>query len=204
MPVWQTRYELQAGQTVSISAPQETLSFLAKAKTRSVAMTSVAGTSGLAAGPNRAGDQILLGASLRVEPGEYTVNLTATSPTGEVRQTSLDVVVKPRVSVPSNSTRPPVVLLNGWEEGFTGSCPIAASSSDDFGNLALYLVDDGVPVVYLFDNCVEDPDQAIETLGNDLANFLQGIKYDTGAQVPQIDLAWPAKPDPAPKWWWAE
>ena len=188
MPVWQTRYELQAGQTVSISAPQETLSFLAKAKTRSVAMTSVAGTSGLAAGPNRAGDQILLGASLRVEPGEYTVNLTATSATGEVRQTSLDVVVKPRVSVPSNSTRPPVVLLNGWEEGFTGSCPIAASSSDDFGNLAQYLVDDGVPVVYLFDNCVEDPDQAIETLGNDLANFLQGIKYDTGAQVPQIDL----------------
>ncbi len=189
MPVWQTRYEIQAGQTVSISAPQETLSFLAKAKTRKVQMTAASTTTGaLAAGPNRAGDQILLGASLRAEPGEYTVNLSATSATGEVRQTSLDVVVKPRVSVPSSSTRPPVVLLNGWEEGFTGSCPIAASSSDDFGNLAQYLVDDGVPVVYLFDNCLEDADQTIETLGNDLANFLQTIKYDTGAQVPQIDL----------------
>ncbi len=130
----------------------------------------------------------MLGASLRVAPGEYAVKLSATSAAGEVRQTSLDVVVKPRVSVPSSSTRPPVVLLNGWEEGFTGSCPIAASASDDFGNLAQYLVADGVPVVYLFDNCLEDPDQTIETLGNDLANFLQSIKYDTGAQVPQIDL----------------
>ena len=190
MPVYQTRYEIQAGETVSISAPRETVSFLANAKTRHVQMASTGSTttSGLAAGPNRAGDQVLLGASLRVEPGEYTVNLTATSAAGEVRQTSLDVVVKPRVSVPSSSTRPPVVLLNGWEEGFTGSCPIAASASDDFGNLAQYLVDDGVPVVYLFDNCLEDPDQTIETLGNDLANFLQSIKYDTGAQVPQIDL----------------
>src|SRR5580692_6029582 len=86
MPVWQTRYEIQAGQTVSISAPQETLSFLAKAKTRKVQMTAASTTTGaLAAGPNRAGDQILLGASLRAEPGEYTVNLSATSATGEVR-----------------------------------------------------------------------------------------------------------------------
>ncbi len=90
--------------------------------------------------------------------------------------------------MPSNSTRAPVVLLNGWETGFTGSCPIANSSSDTFGNLAQYLVSDGVPVVYLFDNCLEDPGQTIETLGNDLAAFLNTIKYDTGAQVPQIDL----------------
>ena len=72
--------------------------------------------------------------------------------------------------------------------GFTGTCPIASSSSDTFGNLAQYLVSDGVPVVYLFDNCVEDPGQLIETLGNDLGDFLNSIKYDTGAQVPQIDL----------------
>jgi uncharacterized protein (TIGR03437 family) len=81
-----------------------------------------------------------------------------------------------------------VVLLNGWETGFTGTCPIAGSSSDTFGNLASYLVDDGVPVVYLFDNCLEDAGQLVETLGNDLGTFLNTIKYDTGAQVPQIDL----------------
>jgi pimeloyl-ACP methyl ester carboxylesterase len=43
-------------------------------------------------------------------------------------------------------------------------------------------------VVYLFDNCVEGANQPIETLGVDLGNFLNGIKYDDGTQVPQIDL----------------
>jgi uncharacterized protein (TIGR03437 family) len=42
--------------------------------------------------------------------------------------------------------------------------------------------------VYLFDNCLEDAGQPLENLGNDLGAFLNAIKYDTGAQVPQIDL----------------
>jgi uncharacterized protein (TIGR03437 family) len=191
MSVWQTRYELQAGETVPISAPQDTLTFLSKAKNRRIDLATRAtgaSSSGLAAGPNRAGDQILLAASLRVDPGEYTVTLSATSAAGEQRQTSLSVVVKPRTTVPSNSTRPPVVLLNGWQTGITGTCNIAASSSETFGNLAQYLIQDGVPVVYLFDNCLEDSGQSIETLGNDLGDFLQQIKYDNGTQVPQIDL----------------
>ena len=191
MAVGQTRYELRAGEAIPIAAPQETLDFLAHAKNRHVEIvtgdTAVAG-GGLVAGPNRAGDQILLGASLRMNPGEYTVKLSATNAAGEERQTTLVVVVKPRAGVPSGSTRPPVVLLNGWETGFTGGCPIANSASDTFGNLAQYLVADGVPDVYLFDNCLEDPGQSIETLGIDLGNFLNAIKYDTGAQVPQIDL----------------
>jgi uncharacterized protein (TIGR03437 family) len=90
--------------------------------------------------------------------------------------------------VPIGSTRPPVVLLNGWEEGFTGSCPVATTSATTFGNLAQYLVTDGVPVVYLFDNCLEDPNQSIETLANDLGTYLNSIKYSDGTQVPQIDL----------------
>jgi len=81
-----------------------------------------------------------------------------------------------------------VVLLNGWQTGFYNQCPISASSADTFGNLAQYLVSDGVPLVYLFDNCVEDPNQPIEVLGNDLGAFLNTIKYDSGDQVPQIDL----------------
>lgn len=197
----QSRYELRAGEAIPIAAAQETLDFLIGANRRDVGIVTgapVTGTSavtntsatnsGLVASPNRAGNQILLGASLRMKPGEYTVNLSATGATGIQRQSTLTVVVKPRVTVPSGSSRPPVVLLNGWELGFTGACPVAASASDDFGNLAPYLVSDGVPVVYLFDNCLEDPGQTVETLGNDLGAFLNSITYDTGEQVPQIDL----------------
>src|SRR5580704_16840716 len=200
LAVQQTRYELRAGEAVPIAAPQATVDLLAHSKTRRVAIVSndsgdsSAPSGGLVAAPNRGGDQILLGASLRMKPGEYTVTLSASnasSATGVAAtesQTTLTVVVKPRVTVPNGSTRPPVVLLNGWEEGFTGACPVAASSSDDFGNLASYLVSDGVPVVNLFDNCVEDPGQQVETLGNDLATFLNSTTYDNGEQVPQIDL----------------
>ena len=119
---------------------------------------------GLVAAPNRAGNQIMLAASLRTKPGEYTATLSATSATGEQQQATLTVVVKPRQTVPSTATRPPVVLLNGWETGFTCSCPVSSGSTDTFGNLAQYLTSDGVPVVYFFDNCTEDPNQPIETL----------------------------------------
>ena len=187
MALLQSRYEIRAGDPARVAVSGETLDFLLHARSRRVSIEGLP-TSGLVAGPNHARDGILLAASLRTEPGEYHVTLSATSQTGEERRTTLDVVVKPRTTVPSNSTRNPVVLLNGWEMGFAGSCPIAASSSVTFGNLAQYLVGDGVPVVYLFDNCVEDPNEPIEVLGNDLASFLNSIKYDSGAQVPQIDL----------------
>jgi uncharacterized protein (TIGR03437 family) len=194
MAVGQTRYELRQGEAIPIVAPQTTLDFLARAASRHVEIvnggTPTAGGGGLVAGPNRAGDQILLGASQRMNPGEYTVNLTATNAAGETQQTTLSVSVKPRQAVPTNSTRPPVVLLNGWESGFTGTCPVATSSSETFGNLAQYLVDDGVPDVYLFDNCLEDPTglTEIENLATDLGTFLNSIQYTNGAQVPQIDL----------------
>ena len=191
MAVHETRYSLRAGEAVAIRAPQETLDFLANAHSRHVDfVTPDAPVSAgrLVAAPSRDGGQILLGASLRMSPGEYTVKLSAASAAGEERQTTLAVTVLSLPPVPSNAKRPPVVLLNGWQTGFTGTCPIAASSSETFGNLAQYLVADGVPVVYLFDNCLEDSGQLIETLGNDLGDFLNTIKYDTGAQVPAIDL----------------
>jgi uncharacterized protein (TIGR03437 family) len=190
MEMRQVRYELRSGQAVQIAAPPETLDFLANATRRHVEIlsgdTTVPG--GLVAGPNQAGDQILLGASLRMKPGEYTVKLSAANAAGEERQAALAVLVRPRVTVPVSAKRPPVVLLNGWQTGFTNSCPIAAGASDTFGTLAQSLVADGVPVVFLFDNCLEDPGQSIETLGNDLGAYLNTIKFDTGAQVPQIDL----------------
>ena len=188
MALLQSRYEIRAGEPARIAAPEETLDFLLNSRSRRVSIEGIP-SSGLTAGPNHTRDQILLGAALRTKPGEYTVTLSATGKTGEERQTRLDVVVKPLATVPTGSTRNPVVLLNGWEEGFTGACPVSAPDSTvTFGNLAQYLLADGVPVVYLFDNCLEDPDQPVEVLGNDLGAALNNIKYASGAQVLQIDL----------------
>jgi uncharacterized protein (TIGR03437 family) len=187
MALVESRYEIRVGQPARIEAPAETLDFLLHAKTRRVSIEGLE-TSGLVVGPNYTRDQILLAASPRTKPGEYTVTLSATSETGEQRQATLTVVVDAQVTVPSSATRPPVVLLNGWITGFTNACNMASSSADTFGNLATYLNSDGVPVVYLFDNCAVEPGATIEALGADLGVFLNTIKYDTGAQVPQIDL----------------
>ncbi len=92
------------------------------------------------------------------------------------------------LTVPSTATRPPVVLLNGWETGFTNSCPVSSGAAATFGNLPSYLLADGVPAVYFFDNCAQDPNQPIETLANDFGKFLNTITYDNGQQVPQIDV----------------
>jgi len=182
-----TRVEVSAGEPVPLAASSDTLDFLLKAKTRSIVVPG-ADSVALVAAPNKTGDQIMLAAPLRTKPGEYTATLIATSATGQQQQTALTVVVKPRLTVPAGSTRPPVVLLNGWEAGFTNSCPVSSGSAATFGNLAQYLQSDGVPAVYYFDNCVEDPNQLIETLGNDLGKFLNSITYDNGEQVPQIDV----------------
>jgi uncharacterized protein (TIGR03437 family) len=186
MDLQQTRYEIRQGEPSAIAASSDTLDFLRNAKTRRVEIAGAA-VDGLLVAPDKAG-QMVVAASMKAKTGVYAATISATSASGEVRQTAMTVEVKPRVTVPSNSTRNPVVLLNGWETGITNSCPVANSAADTFGNLAQYLVADGVPVVYLFDNCLEDPNQSIETLGNDLGAFLKTILYDNGTQVPQIDL----------------
>ena len=183
----QTRYEVKMGEAVPLAAPSETLSFLSAATTRSIEING-SKAAGFVIAPDRTG-RMVLAASPRVKAGEYNVTVSAISATGEARQTTMAVAVDSLTTVPSGSTRNPVVLLNGWEAGYNlNTCPISTSSADTFGNLAQYLVSDGVPVVYLFDNCLIDPNQSIETLGNDLANFLNSIQYDDGTQVPQIDL----------------
>src|ERR1022692_2899115 len=105
MAVHETRYVLRAGEAVAIRAPQETFDFLANARSRRVDIVTPAASipaGRLVAAPNRAGDQILLGASLRMNPGEYTVKLSATSVAGEERQTTLAVTVLSMPPVPSN------------------------------------------------------------------------------------------------------
>lgn len=187
MALKQSRYELRAGEPVPIAAPGETMDFLLKASNRKAVPLNGSGA-GFVAGPNRTGDQVMLAASVRTPPGEYAVTLSATSATGEQRQTTMDVVVHPHATVPSNATRPPVVLLNGWEVGYSNSCPVSSNSSETFGNLARYLTQDGAPAVYFFDNCVEGPNETVEALAVDLATFLNGITYDNGAPVTQFDV----------------
>ncbi len=191
MAVMQTRYEVKIGEPIEVPVAAGTRDFIAHAKTRRVTIDGQ-DVPGLIVGPNETQDKILLAPNSKATPGEYTVMLSATSATGDEMSAKVDVVVKPRQTVPTvpaGSARAPVVLLNGWIAGYNGdTCTISSSSSVTFGNLAQYLVSDGVPVVYLFDNCVEDPNQTIETLGQDLAGYLNSIKYDDGTQVTQIDL----------------
>lgn len=183
----QTLYRLRAGAPARIAAPQETLDFILNAQRRSV---TIGGTEarGFVLGPGVAGDEVLLAASLTTPPGNYTLTISATSKDGEERAATLEVILNPPQPVPSTATRPPVVLLNGWQISFTNSCPISSGSSDTFGSLASQLQSDGVPVVYFLDNCVECPNCSIEGLGNSLGQVMNLIRYGSGALVPQIDL----------------
>ncbi len=193
LTLYQSTYRLRPGESTLVPASADTLEFLKAAPSRTLTIRgdpSIEGEKldGLVISPSRDGTGVILGAALRTKPGAYTVDLSATAATGEQRAASLAVVVDTLTTVPRSATRPPVVLLNGWMEGFTNACPVATSSADTFGNLAQYLVSDGVPVVYLFDNCLEGPNYTIENLAASLGTFLNSITYDDGTQVPQIDL----------------
>jgi hypothetical protein len=205
----ETLYTLRAGEPARIVAPAETVEFIRTAKTR---RTSVRGgaRSGFVVGPNAAGDRLLLAASLTMPPGTYTVDFRSASGTGEERLATLTVVLNPIAAVPSTATQPPVILLNGLQfrstlsEFLSGdTCPVSVPS-DTFGSLENQLTKvpslsagnpkypnvngAGVPVVYFFDNCVEDQNGLIENLGNALGQVLNLIRYDSGALVPQVDL----------------
>jgi uncharacterized protein (TIGR03437 family) len=183
----QTRYRLHAGEAMSIVAPREALDFMLRAKNRRVQLAGREGT-GFVVGPSMKGDEVLLAASLRTQPGEYRVTLSAGNEVGEERTQTLDIVLDPMLPVPSNAKQPPVVLLNGWQFGLTSSCPVSNGPAGTFGNFAPYLDPISVPMVYFFDNCVEDPNGRIEDLGNALGAVLNLIRYDTGQLVPQVDL----------------
>ena len=103
MALLQSRYELRIGEPAEIPAPRETLDFLLHAKTRRVAIEGQ-DVAGLVIAPNQTQDGILLAPSSKAKPGEYTLTLSATSPTGEERQTTLNVLVQPRASVPDRKS----------------------------------------------------------------------------------------------------
>jgi pimeloyl-ACP methyl ester carboxylesterase len=184
-----TDYRFRAGERVLLEAPPETLDFIRNAKSRSV-MVNGEQPKGFVIGHNVSGE-VVLAASLTTPPGDYTVTISAANQTGEQRAAALTVTLSPLQTVPSSATRPPVVLLNGWQIGLLSSCPISTTtppSFETFGSLESALRSDGVPVVYFFDNCVEDPNALIEDLGAVLGQFINLIRYDNGALVPQVDL----------------
>jgi pimeloyl-ACP methyl ester carboxylesterase len=184
-----TQYHLRAGEAVGIEAPRETLDFMLKARSRSVRYGKPSGTR-LVVGPGVTGTDIILAASLTADPGEYTVQLSAMNEAGEERVATLDVVLSPLRPVPSTTTNPPLVLLNGWQSPSflqLSVCPISTGTAETFGSLPDLLT--GVPVTYFFDNCVECPSNCtIEDLGNTLGRVLSLIRYDTGGLVPLVDL----------------
>jgi hypothetical protein len=205
----QDHYHMRAGDRVLIPASPETLDFIRAAKTRSVTINGAHGK-GFVIAPNIAGDKLLLAVSLTVEPGKYAVTVWATSETGEERAAAIDVTLDPMQPVPTGSTVPPVILLNGWQFPTSiseflksGTCPIS-EASDTFGNLGNQLMASssapagnaaypsidgpGVPVVYFFDNCVEDPNGLIENLGDVLGEVINLIHFSNGRPVPHVDL----------------
>src|ERR1019366_3104102 len=91
MAVHETRYVLGAGEAIAIRAPQETLDFLANPRSRHldiVTPDAPVPAGDLVAAPNRAGALLFLGASLRIKPGESTVNRSGASAAGEQGQTT--------------------------------------------------------------------------------------------------------------------
>jgi hypothetical protein len=181
LPLDQANYRVRPGEAVSLAAPTETLEFVRNAKTSSVRIVGMP-EKGLVMTPGKRRDQVLLAASLRMKPGEYAVNVSAVSPTGEQRESTVHLTVDPLPTVPATATTPPVVLLNGWDFG----CLSPSDALSTFGNSVTdYL---GNASAYYFDNCVECPNCSIEDLGNSLGQSLSLITNDDGSDVAQFDL----------------
>lgn len=185
----QTGYRLRPGERTPIDAELETLDFLKTAKMRTVTINGSPGK-GFAVAPDMYGNDIILAASLTMPAGEYSVTLSAVDDAGQERTATVNITVEALATVPTGSTTPPVVLLNGWQFSVLppSSCPIAPTGSvATFGSLASQLAP---TTVYFFDNCVEQSvnGSSIEQLGLTLGQFLNTIQYAGGGLVPQIDL----------------
>jgi uncharacterized protein (TIGR03437 family) len=183
LTVNQSQYTVVAGDRVQILAPTESLAFVRSAKTRA-ARASGRAIRNFAVGPNVEGDQVLLGVPLTAEPGEYSVEVSFISNSGEERAATLQVSVEPFAAPVTVAGVPPVVLLDGFQVSLTSSCPMSSNSSGTFDNLESYLQSppNNVPNVYFFENCTECPDCSIEQLGADLGAFLNSLP------VPQADV----------------
>jgi len=185
----QSRFHLRAGELASMPAPPETIEFVRGAKTQ-VLDNRGREIRGFVFGSAENGDSLFLTAALTTPPGTYQFTLSATREDGVVRRATASIILDPFTPVPSTATKPPVILLNGFQLAL-GPCQPSNTtphSKNTFGSLETQLLSDGVPVVYFFDNCVEAPGAKIEDLGNTLAQVMNLIKDDKGNPVPQVDV----------------
>lgn len=179
-------YRIRAGEALVLDAPSESVQFMVSAKTRE-ARTSDRQLGVLL---NAGGDEVLLNIPLTMKPGEYAVTALFISVAGEERRGTFHISVEPFAAVPTGSSEPPVILLDGWE----AFCPTASTdSSGYFGNLQAYLLGSPVfaPAVYYFENCEECPntsDCPIEQLGSLLGTVLNSMQYTDGTPVLQADV----------------
>ncbi len=194
-----TEYTVRAGQPVELAVAPESRDFLKNAVERRVSLRGKEASPRITVAPNADGTAILLAASLSATPGDYSVDVTASSPGSDTRTAAITVHVLAResptmVAGAAAATPPPVILINGWTPGST-SCGLDASFlGGTFGTLGSKLNASGIPTVYYFDTCAECPNCTIENLGimlNDLINgtaTTPGIEYTNGMLVPQIDI----------------
>jgi pimeloyl-ACP methyl ester carboxylesterase len=147
-----------------------------------VRVVSGDGGARFAVGPSNNDGELVLAASLLAKPGKYGIEVSATGEDGREETVAAQVVLSPIQTVPTGSTIPPLVLVNGFQ---AFSCP----DSGTFGHLAEGLMAaNDIPAVYFFDYCVEGLTSSVEDLGQALGQVLDLIQYDSGELVPQVDL----------------
>jgi pimeloyl-ACP methyl ester carboxylesterase len=120
--------------------------------------------------------------------GYYTIEITGRDTEGRSISTTLQMTVDGvTLSRPVLVSRPPVILLNGFQLSCSDTASTLAASADTFDQLATLLVADGVEVAY-FNNCAYGSDASIEQLAGQLNNYIAALKYTDGAPVDQVDL----------------
>lgn len=78
---------------------------------------------------------------------------------------------------------PPVVFLNGYQSGCTGTSDFASN----FSSADKVLQTANLSTVF-FDNCSVPNTPSIEVIGQAFGKFLAGLKYDDGSAVTQVDV----------------
>ncbi len=79
--------------------------------------------------------------------------------------------------------KPPVVFLNGYQQGCQGTSTFAGT----FGIADQVLQRDG-RVSLFFNNCDVPDNPPIEELGNAFGTYLGGLRYTDGREVPRVDV----------------
>lgn len=119
--------------------------------------------------------------------GNYEVTLIGTVGLKRTAIESFTVTIEPlTVSRAAAATRPPVILLNGWQAICNNTASTLTASQETFGSLATLLQADGAPVLF-FNNCSYG-NITIDALGSKLGDYIASLRYSDGTSVDEVDL----------------